>query len=178
MVEFVAFGQYKRGTLFSLLCRSYAQYFHYEPGCIVVWKEAWAEYDQEVYTNLHSVGACGFITVDNGQMVGFASWDPRQYPVGIIGHNCVLPEFRGSAYGRRQIGEVLRRLHAGGFEKVRATTGDHEFFGPARRMYRACGLREVSRCDSDPCSMDGTITFETDIQGMAVEGRQHVNTAG
>ena len=39
-----------------------------------------------------------------GRIAGFGSWDPRQAPdYGIIGHNCVLPEFRGEGLGKQQI---------------------------------------------------------------------------
>jgi len=98
-------------------------------------------------------GACVFLTGLDGLIVGFASWDPRQRPrYGIVGHNCILPEFQGRGFGREQIQEVLRRFRGLGIQTARATTCDHPFFAPAHRMYQACGFREVRRMpwDRDP----------------------------
>ena len=102
------------------------------------------------------MGACLFLTRLDGVLVGFASWDPRQRPrLGIVGHNCILPEFRGRGYGRTQIEEVLRRFKGMGIQTACVTTCDHPFFAPAHRMYQACGFHEVRRIpwDRDPSLM-------------------------
>jgi GNAT superfamily N-acetyltransferase len=160
MVEFKKFGKYQEGIIFSLLSRSYEAYFQYDPKIEAVWKQAWGEYDQSVFENPEMVGASGFISSIDGCIIGFASWDPRQYPCGIIGHNCVLPEFRGKGFGALQIKEVLRILKDSGFRKVVVTTGAHKFFQPAQKMYNACGFEELDRGFADKNSLYGTVTFE------------------
>ena len=97
-------------------------------------------------------------------MIGFASWDPRAHPCGIIGHNCVLPEFRGKGYGTAQIREVLRILKGSGFRKVVATTGAHEFFKPAQKMYEASGFEELGRTFFDENSLYGTVTYKYELE--------------
>lgn len=86
------------------------------------------------------------MTCIDGRIAGFASWDPRQTPeYGIVGHNCILPEFRGKGLGKAQVLEILRRFQGFGIRKAKATTCDHPFFVPAQRTYVACGFRELRR---------------------------------
>jgi len=143
--QFVSLTEERPGTIFRLLQKSYA-----------VWAEEelsepdelaeWYAYDREAFLAPDSVGACLFFTRCDQRTVGFASWDPRQAPeVGIVGHNCVLPEFRGRGLGARQLREVLRRFQQKRIRIARVTTLDHPFFVPAQRMYQACGFREVRR---------------------------------
>jgi GNAT superfamily N-acetyltransferase len=106
----------------------------------------WEEFDREVFQNPRTVGACTFLTWLDNRLVGFGSYDPRQRPrFGIIGHNCILPEFRGRGFGAAQVRKILRRFRTLGIRVARVTTGGHPFFVPAQRMYLACGFREV-RC--------------------------------
>lgn len=164
MLEFEKFSEYQEGIIFSLLSRSYEAYFQYDPNCESVWKPAWEEYDQSVFENPETVGGCGFISSVGAHAIGFASWDPRQYPRGIIGHNCVLPEFRGNGYGVQQVKEVLRILKSGGFSKVIVTTGGHGFFKPAQKMYQACGFEELERGFADENSLYGTVTYKYELE--------------
>lgn len=163
MLKFISFSEYQRGTLVSLLSQSYADYFQFDPNCELAWKRAWEEYDLAVFEHPDTVGSCGYITAHKNQVIGFASWDPRQFPIGVIGHNCVLPEFRGNSYGNQQIIEVIRNLRGKDFVKAQATTGEHSFFESAKRMYKSCGFIEVGRGNSDEYSDFGTITFERSI---------------
>ena len=91
------------------------------------------------------MGACGFISYLTTEIVGFASYDPRKYPVGVIGHNCILPQFRGNGYGKQQINEFLYRFRKLNFTKATVSTGEHEFFYPAQMMYLNCGFRDIRR---------------------------------
>lgn len=76
-----------------------------------------------------SICPCVFISILNDEPIGMASWDPRQVPeVGIIGYNCILPEYQGKGFGKTQIQEILKRLKNQGFEKALVTTGEHPFF--------------------------------------------------
>jgi GNAT superfamily N-acetyltransferase len=164
MIEFKKFGKYHEGIIFSLLSRSYQAYFQYDPKIEAVWKQAWAEYDQSVFENPETVGASGFISSIGGCVIGFASWDPRQYPCGVIGHNCVLPKFRGKGYGVAQVKEVLRILKGSGFREVEVTTGAHEFFQPAQKVYKACGFEELERGFVDENSFYGTVTYNQKLK--------------
>jgi GNAT superfamily N-acetyltransferase len=143
--EFVPLTEEKPGTIAAMLRASYAGLLESDTR----WTSEqanWDEYDRLVFAHPETVGVCLFLTRVNGDIVGFASWDPRQKPrYGIVGHNCILPQFRGQGLGKQQIQEVLRRFHRLGIQTARATTCDHPFFVPAQRMYIACGFREVRR---------------------------------
>jgi GNAT superfamily N-acetyltransferase len=171
MLGFTPFDQHPRGTIVSLLVESYAGYFEIDPGCEDAWRPGWVEYERQVFDHPDTVGVCGFVTCLREQeacpderVVGFASLDPRGFPaVGIIGHNCILPAFRGNSYGKAQVSEVLRRLNEKGFRKAAVTTGEHAFFAPAQRMYLACGFCEVRRGFSDLYSRFRTIDYELEL---------------
>lgn len=166
MLEFVKFSEYRPGIIVSLLSRSYAEYFQYDPEREPIWRQISEDYDRAVFEYPDTIGACGFITRLNMQVIGYASWDPRQFPVGLVGGNCILPEFRGNSYGTRQIKEVLRVFESSGFVKARVITGEHRFFEPARRMYRACGFREVARGARDDGAEYKQITYEVDFAAV------------
>jgi len=151
LLLFTPFREHQQGIIFSLLSRSYAAYLALDPQAAQTWPADWAAYDREVFRFPDTVGACGFVTSLGAQAIGFASWDPREFPdCGVIGHNCILPAFQGCGYGKAQIRRVLCVLWARGFAQARVTTGEHSFFVPAQRMYEACGFREVARGHRDP----------------------------
>lgn len=165
MLSFTALTQYKPGIVFSLLSQSYAAYLATDPRASESWPSAWEAYDRDVFRFPDTVGACGFVTCLDDSPIGFASWDPRSSPqVGIIGHNCILPAFRGNGYGKTQIRRVLAILQERGFIRVRVTTGEHPFFAPAQRMYRACGFHEIQRGYGDFHSAFRTIDYEQVIR--------------
>lgn len=59
----------------------------------------WEQFDREVFAHPETIGSRIFLSWLNNQIVGFGSYDPRQRPeFGIIGHNCILPEFRGRGF--------------------------------------------------------------------------------
>ena len=165
MIAFTPFAQHKPGIVVSLLSQSYAAYLALDPQAARAWPADWATYDQDVFRFPDTVGACGFVTCLDGQAIGFASWDPRAFPAyGVIGHNCILPAFQGNGYGTAQIRRVLDILRARGFRQARVTTGDHPFFGPAQRMYEACGFGEIERGFRDPrvtlCMIDYGLSLQ------------------
>jgi len=142
-----AFGDYPRGTLHAMLAEAYAAN---EPLSRV--SEAdWRTFDDFVYDNLSVLERCGFISMQAGAPAGFITWDPRPLPGGvIIGHNCILPAYRGRGRGKEQLGAalaVIRTLRPG---EVTVSTGGSGFFLPARRMYEALGFRETGRTLEGP----------------------------
>jgi GNAT superfamily N-acetyltransferase len=106
----------------------------------------WERFDDDVYQNIETIGDCTLLTWQNEHLIGFASFDPRPQPdYGIIGHNCILPEFQNQGAGKAQICEILRRLQQRRIQAAHVSTLDHAFFLPARRMYLACGFHISTR---------------------------------
>lgn len=99
------------GTILSLLRRSYAALVEAEPGCWGRIAPKWAEFDREICAHPDTIGSCVFLSWADAELLGFGSYDPRPKPsFGIVGHNCILPAFRGWGYGAAQIHEILRRF--------------------------------------------------------------------
>ena len=66
-------------------------------------------------------------------------------PRAELGHFCITPRYRGHGYGERQLRHVLEHLAAIGFDEIVIRTNGHEFFAPARHVYRKSGFREIAR---------------------------------
>ena len=74
-------------------------------------------------------------------------WDPRNFPVAIIGHNCIKTIYKGNGFGKKQLSIALVKLKGKGFQKVTVSTGLLEFFIPAQKMYESVGFYEINRDD-------------------------------
>lgn len=132
--------KYKPGTIFRLLCVSYAKILDQDL------QNQFRQFDREVFEYPDTVGTCTFITMFNSEVVGMASYDPRQAPEsGIIGHNCILPEHQRKGYGTQQILEIIRRFRSRNVRRVIVSTSEHPVFEPARKMYLSCGFIESER---------------------------------
>lgn len=143
----------KPGIIAWLLNQSYASLVEAEPEKWRPEKANWEESDRSVFENPHTIGACTFLSWYGKKTVGFFSFDPRPRPAfGIMGHNCILPEYRRQGFGTQQVGEALRKLEEYGAREARVSTNDHPFFLPAHRMYLGCGFVEIERVpwDRDP----------------------------
>ncbi len=155
MLKFEPITKYEKGFVFSLLSQSFAKLWNNEL------EEKIKRFVKEVFGKPDTVGACTFISTLDGKPVGMASWDPRQGPeLGIIGYNCILPEYQSRGFGKAQIKEVLRRLKEQGFKKAFVTTGKHPFFEPAEKMYLACGFKETKRYSEGRDLRYGSIDYE------------------
>ena len=158
MLKFEPVTQHEKGIIFSLLSQSWIELWNDEL------QEKIKQYDREIFENLDTVGACVFSSILNGKPIGMASWDPRQAPeVGIIGYNCILPEYQGRGFGKVQIKEVLKRLKDHGFEKAFVTTGEHPFFESADKMYLACGFKETKRYKQGRGPRYGSIDYGIEL---------------
>jgi GNAT superfamily N-acetyltransferase len=167
-LQFISPRDQKPGTIASLLRQAYADLLISDPLTFRPEHVNWAQYDCDVFEQPTTVGVCIFVTQLDGRIIGFGSWDPRQGPqVGIIGHNCILPEFRGRGFGKQQIREILRRFGVMSIEKAIVSTNDHPFFIPAQRMYLAFGFREVRRIPWDRDPRYWTIEYEMEIGQQA-----------
>jgi GNAT superfamily N-acetyltransferase len=146
--------EYEPGIIADLLKKTYRELVLSNPE---LWRQEetkWNEFDKEIFEHPDSSGNCVFLSLLEKRIVGFGSYDPRGRPdFGIIGHNCILAEFRGKGYGKQQLLEILRRFQSMGIKRAKASTGSHAFFIPARRLYLSCGFIEVGRrpWDVDPC---------------------------
>ena len=145
-LEFKKLTTSKDGLIYSLLNRSYEDLTRQIPELVNKWQEDWKQYDEEVYKFPETVGASGFITIYNEKVIGFGSYDARQKPeLGIIGHNCILPEYRGQGFGKAQILKIVSIFRELGVKKVKVTTGEHPFFNSAQKMYSSCNFMETRR---------------------------------
>lgn len=146
-MEFEPFGGCGPGVIADLLARCYEPLLQLLPAAKAAeLRRDWTAYDEAVHGGPDTVGAAGFLTLVEGHVIGFASWDPRRWPeVGLIGHNCIVPEHQGHGFGGRQIEEILSRFGRIGFQRVEVRTDEHPFFTPARRMYERCGFVLVRR---------------------------------
>lgn len=161
ILAFTPLCRHPKGTLASLLVRSYAEIVAAEPQYWGAERQNWEQFDREAFGSPDTVGACVFVTCLEREPIGLGSYDPRQAPeLGLVGHNCVLPEFRGRGFGKRQVREILRRLRRKGMRRARVSTGEQPFFAPARKMYAACGFRETSRLRGRPDPRHGQIEYE------------------
>jgi len=152
-IRFTSTFDQEPGNIAELLKRSYADLVLSDPEHWRQEEAKWEEFDKEVFRHPDSVGACVFLTWTDNHIVGFGSFDPRQMPVyGIVGHNCILPQFQGRGIGKQQIFEIPSRLRSMGIQTAKASTNSHPFFVPAQRMYIACGFIEKGRrpWDRDP----------------------------
>jgi hypothetical protein len=135
----------ERGSILRMLKLAYHSLPQLDANTLALWERDWAEYDANIFDNPNTVGACGFVSYLNNEVIGFASWDPRQRPIAIVGHNCILPDFRGHMHGVTQMKKVVRRLKEDDFALIRVSTGDNSAFIPAQKMYLSCGFVETRR---------------------------------
>ncbi len=146
MLRFTSPDLVPSGTLAEMLTTCYEPLVSSDPKLWGPEVKEWERFDQDVYANPTTVGDCTFITWWEKNPIGFGSFDPRPGPGhGIIGHNCILPEYQRQGAGKAQICEVLRRFKLREIQIARVSTLDHPFFNPARRMYLACGFQVFER---------------------------------
>mgnify|MGYP003592986894 CR=1 FL=1 len=169
-LRFTSPHEQQPGAIASLLKRSYANLAESDPKRWAPEIMKWEDFDAEVFQHPDTIGSCVFLSWFGDQLVGFGSYDPRQQPAfGVVGHNCILPEFRGRGFGEEQILEILRRLQSRGIRKAKVSTGAHPFFVPAQRMYIACGFRETRRVPSDIDPSESVIEYEMELANQAIE---------
>jgi GNAT superfamily N-acetyltransferase len=155
----------KPGTIADILKACYASLVASDPDLWSNETEGWERFDIDVYEDPAAIGECTFLSWVDEQLIGFASYDPRQWPsVGIIGHNAILPEFQGRGMGKKQILEILQRFRKMGFKKAKVSTLDHPFFIPAQLMYIACGFCESRRIPWEGSPKYKLIEYEQDIR--------------
>jgi ribosomal protein S18 acetylase RimI-like enzyme len=150
-LTFAPISRYRPGALSDLLHKSYAGLIQ---ECPAYWKqegEKWDDFDRQAFAHPDTVGKCVFVSCLDDRSIGLASYDPRPGPrYGLIGQNCVLPEYRGQGFGKQQILEILRRFGEYQIRSARVSTSEHPFFRPALRMYQSLGFKETRRLIGGP----------------------------
>lgn len=150
-IEFKKFIDYDRGVLCKQLMNAYS----FNP----LWKEHfeqdWVEYDDFFYEHLDFTNDCGFIMVVDGDPIEHLSWDPRNLPeYVIIGHNCILTEYKGQGYGRILLEEAVNRIKKyKGIKKIIVTTNDKLI--PAQRNYESAGFKIRSKRENNDTPFSG-----------------------
>lgn len=153
-LEFTTINNHEPGILSSLLIQSYADLIKSDPTHWEPEKNNWIEFDRDAFGNPKTIGACVFLSWHDRKLIGFGSFDPRQRPAfGIIGHNCILPEYRKKDFGKQQVMEILKRFIELEIKTAKVTTNDNSFFLSAQKMYESCGFNEISR---EPWEVDKT----------------------
>jgi GNAT superfamily N-acetyltransferase len=158
------------GLIASMLKQSYSDLLESDQEHWAPEVAKWERFDREVFEHPDTVGACVFLSWSDGQLVGFGSYDPQQKPAfGIVGHNCVLPEFRGRGFGKQQIQEILRRFQGKGIRTAKTSTLAGAWHIPAQRMYTACGFRETARHPWDGDPSQTVIEYEKRLDNKSIE---------
>ncbi|MFA5207032.1 MAG: GNAT family N-acetyltransferase [Lentisphaeria bacterium] len=137
---------YPRGTIENLLVAAYQALHQQYPECEKENRESFHYADNLFYDNPKIGDKYAFITEYEGKTCGMCGWNPLGFPTAIIGHNCILPEFRGKGLGKEQLRVALRQIKENNFARAEVSTGLIDFFMPARNMYEAIGFKEV-KCD-------------------------------
>jgi GNAT superfamily N-acetyltransferase len=139
----------EKGQIYSLLERSYSDWSEAEK-----WKKDWLAYDRDVFDNPLNIGKCGAATFIGESPIGFVSWDPRNHPkFAIIGHNCILHEYRRNGLGKSQIKYACSLFMKQGFERARVSTGAESYFKSARKMYESVGFKRRDAYRNDGPNM-------------------------
>jgi len=145
MLEFHKISDFKSGTIKQLLHESYMSYHKKNPEYFIENDKSFSECNDFFYENINIGDNCCIITTYQDQVIGMCCWDPRKFPVAEIGHNCILPKYRGNGYGKKQLSYVIERLISAGFRKVKVSTGILDFYVPAQKQYESVGFHEIKR---------------------------------
>jgi GNAT superfamily N-acetyltransferase len=142
MVEYKTIENFKPGLIEKLVKTCYKRLIDYFPYEKQRFYHQWEKEDNEAFSNPEIIGKYVLFTCISNNPIGYFSWDDRQYPLGIVGQNCILPNYQGLGYGRKQIELIIKIFQDKKFNEIRAITGDHDFFISAKKMYTNCGFQE------------------------------------
>lgn len=145
MLEFKSLLNYPQGTIESILIEAYSFFHKCYPEFSEENLKSFKECDSFFYENPKIGENCSFVSEYEGVIAGMCCWDPRENPIAIIGHNCILPIFRGKGFGSYQMRMAINHLKDKGFSKAKVSTGILDFFYPAQKMYESVGFKELSR---------------------------------
>lgn len=95
MIEYKPIDLFEPGLIEKLLKSSYKDLFRWFPNEKQRLYDQWEQEDKEAFNNPDTIGRHILFTCINDNPVGYFSWDDRQYSVGIVGQNCILPDYQG-----------------------------------------------------------------------------------
>lgn len=105
------------------------------------WRQAKAD---EVAAQCRNAPDLVLVAELDGRVVGYATYHYRSDERwGVVGNNCVDPDYRGRGIGTALIAAVIERLKALGSTIITVTTLEHDL--PARRVYEKNGFEELTR---------------------------------
>jgi GNAT superfamily N-acetyltransferase len=149
MIVYRTIDYFKPGLIKNLLKTSYKRLIDYFPNERQGFYHQWEKEDYEAFNNPDTIGKYVLFSCLGNNPIGYFSWDDRQYPIGIIGQNCILPSYQGQGYGRNQIESVIKLFKDKKFNEIRVITGNHVFFNAAQKMYTSCGFQEQRKMKGD-----------------------------
>lgn len=141
MIKFKPITDFKPGQIQRLIKSCYQGLIEYYPHEKDRFYYQWENDDKAAFQNIDTIGKHILFSCINSDLVGYFSWDDRQFPNGIVGQNCILPDYQGHGYGARQIEKNIEIFRKSNFITVFAETGDHDFFIPAHKMYEKSGFK-------------------------------------
>ena len=131
----------KKGTIQKILKASYQNFLSYFPNEKDVLYAQWEQEDEEAFSN-KTIGDHTMFTCINDIVIGYFSWDDRNFPIGLIGQNCIIPAFQNQGYGKKQLAFIEEKFKRNDFKEISVVTGDHKFFISAQKMYLACDYKK------------------------------------
>jgi len=141
IVTFKPISSFKKGIIQKILKASYQDFFIYFPEQRKNQYLQWEQEEEEAFSN-PIVGNHALITCINDKPVGYFSWDDRKFPTGLIGQNCIIPQYQNQGLGKKQISVIEEKFKKIKFSEINVVTGNHDFFMPAQKMYLSCGFKQ------------------------------------
>ena len=140
-MEFKPITDFKPGQIQELTKNCYRGFIEYFPDEKNRLYHQWENEDKLAFQNIDTIGRHILFSIIENNLIGFFSWDERKFPNGIVGQNCILPDFQEHGYGAQQIEKIIDILKTNKFKTLSADTGDHKFFTPAHKMYEKNGFK-------------------------------------
>jgi len=149
MISFKPINNFQSGQIQELIKNCYRDLIECFPTEKQRFYLQWEYEDKQAFQNIDTIGRNVMFTCLNDTPIGYFSWEDRQFPTGIVGQNCILPIHQRQGYGKSQMEMIKKLFKDRNFETIIATTGDHEFFKPAQKMYLSCGFQLHSKRKGD-----------------------------
>ena len=145
MVLYKTIDSFNPGIIERLLKESYNGLLNYFPTEKQRLYDQWEKEDKITFNNYDTIGKHVLFSCIADTVIGYFSWDDRSFPKGIVGQNCIVPDYRRQGYGKAQIEKIENIFRNTNFKIIFALTGNHIFFESARKTYLSCGFREHQR---------------------------------
>ena len=141
MLEFKPITDFKPGQIQETIKKCYHNLIEYFPGEKNRLYHQWENEDKLTFQHIDTIGRHFLFSCIKNNLAGFFSWDDRQFQNGVVGQNCILPNYQGNGYGVRQIEKITEIFRINNFKTLTTETGEHDFFIPAHKMYKKCGFK-------------------------------------